>query len=169
VGQICYFLIMMKKFIISSPKVYILLLTFAIVLISISGHTATEILNIRHWTAPDHTRIVLDINDVPDYTIKKEKDVLILNLRDSSPHPAIPQPLLLNKPGIDKIDFKQIGENDCLISFYLNQYQKTEVFKLKKFQDKPDRIVVDIWLEEKLSESIPPPSTGEMKKRKELS
>jgi N-acetylmuramoyl-L-alanine amidase len=159
---------MMKKFIISSPKVYILLLTFAIVLISISGHTATEILNIRHWTAPDHTRIVLDINDVPDYTIKKEKDVLILNLRDSSPHPAIPQPLLLNKPGIDKIDFKQIGENDCLISFYLNQYQKTEVFKLKKFQDKPDRIVVDIWLEEKLSESIPPPSTGEMKKKKRI-
>jgi len=44
----------------------------------------------------------------------------------------------------------------------LDKHQKIEVFKLKKFQDKPDRVVVDIILEqaakeEKITEPLQTP------------
>ena len=50
-------------------------------LAAIDGRADTEILNIRHWTAPDHTRVVLDADSVPDFHFKQEDNTLVLNLK----------------------------------------------------------------------------------------
>jgi N-acetylmuramoyl-L-alanine amidase len=60
----------------------------------------------------------------------------------------MPLELLLNKPGIHKIAFHRVGKCDAEIEFILDKYQKVNVFKLNKFQDRPNRIVVDITIEE---------------------
>ena len=39
-----------------------------VLIFSSSGYcVAVEILNVRHWSAPDHPRIVLDVDGKPDY------------------------------------------------------------------------------------------------------
>jgi len=138
-------------------------LTILIVsLISTNSYGAVEILNVRHWTAPDHTRIVLDVDGEPGYEFKESENILILNFKEASFSKSIPAKIIINKPGIKKMVFYQIDEDTVKIEFVLDKYQKIEVFKLKKFQDKPDRVVVDIFLEqvskeEKTTQQIPEP------------
>jgi N-acetylmuramoyl-L-alanine amidase len=134
-----------KKIIFKEFSYFLTILAF--ILIS-SNCYGLEISNFRHWTAPDHTRIVLDVDDVPDYTIKEYENLLTLTLKDSSLDKTIRPSLVINQPGIKKIFFHQTKDGNVKIEFILDKHQKVEVFKLKKFQDKPDRIVVDIILEE---------------------
>jgi len=124
-----------------------LLIIFALILLS-SECFGAEIMNFRHWTAPDHTRIVLDVDEAPDYAVKENDNLLILTVKESSFRKSIPPSSVINKPGIKKINFHRTKEGNVRIEFLLDQHQKVDVFKLKKFQDKPDRIVVDIVLEE---------------------
>ena len=121
---------------------------FIIVLLSTNCYGGVEILNVRHWTAPDHTRIVLDVDDEPDYEVKESENLLILNFKEASFSKSIPAKIIINKPGIKKMVFHNIDEDIVKIEFFLDKYQKIEVFKLKKFQDKPNRVVVDISLEQ---------------------
>lgn len=129
------------------------------------GLAALQIMNIRHWTAPDHTRIVLDVDGEPDYQIRENENLLVLSFRDTTIHQTIAQHHILNKPGIKKIVFHQTGQNHAKIEFVLDQYQKVDVFKLKKFQDKPDRIVVDIILKDIHKEDTKQKATTLKKKK----
>ena len=133
-----------------------------VVLLSTNCYGAVEILNVRHWTAPDHTRIVLDVDDIPAYEVKESENLLILNFQESSIHKSIPAKIIINQPGIKKIVFHHTAEGMVEIELFLDKHQKVEVFKLKKFQDKPDRVVVDIILEqiakeEKITEPLQSP------------
>jgi N-acetylmuramoyl-L-alanine amidase len=135
---------------------------FIIILLSTNCYGSVEILNVRHWTAPDHTRIVLDVDGEPGYEINESENLLILNFKEASFSKSIPAEIIINKPGIKKIVFYQIDEDAVKIEFVLDKYQKIEVFKLKKFQDKPNRVVVDIFLEqvskeEKATQQLPGP------------
>ena len=125
---------------------------FLTILIVIFGSTncygSTEILNVRHWTAPDHTRIVLDVDGDSVYEVKENENLLILDFKEASFHKSIPAKIIINQPGIKKMFFHRVGEDTIKIEFVLDKHQKVEVFKLKKFQDKPERIVVDIILEQ---------------------
>jgi len=144
-------------------KKFIYLLAILIVVaISTNCHASIKILNVRHWSAPDHTRIVLDVDDAPVYEVRESENFLVLNFKESSVHKSIPHKVFINKPGIKKIVFHHTDRNTIEIEFSLDKHQKIEVFKLKKFQDKPDRVVVDIILEqaakeEKITEPLQTP------------
>lgn len=141
-----------------------LLTIFIVVLISSDCYAATEILNYRSWTAPDHTRIVLDVDSEPVYKTKEKENLLILSFRDTSFSETLPQHVTLNKPGIKKIVLSQADKGISKIEFFLDKHQSVNVFKLKKFQGKPDRIVVDIILEEVDKEIKEKPLKGKKKK-----
>ncbi len=135
---------------------------FIIILLSTNCYGSVEILNIRHWTAPDHTRIVLDVDGEPGYEMNESENLLTLNFKEASFSKSIPAEIIINKPGIKKMVFYHIDEDTVKIEFVLDKYQKIEVFKLKKFQDKPNRVVVDIFLEqvskeEKTIQQLPEP------------
>src|SRR5208283_3440366 len=131
--QICYFSPMMCK----GKNIFKKITYFLTILIVIFGSTncygSTEILNVRHWTAPDHTRIVLDVDDEPDYEVKESENLLILNFKEASFHKSIPAEIIINKHGIKKMFFHHIDEDTVEIEFVLDKHQKVEVFKLKKF------------------------------------
>ena len=134
-------------------KGFICVLTIFITgLFSTNCYGSLEILNVRHWTAPDHTRIVLDVDGEPEYEIKESENLLILNFKESSFSKSIPAKIIINQPGIKKIVFHRMDPDRVKIDFFLDKRQKVEVFKLKKFQDKPNRIVVDIIMEQVLKE-----------------
>ncbi|MHB8138922.1 MAG: N-acetylmuramoyl-L-alanine amidase [Smithellaceae bacterium] len=125
-----------------------------IALFSLQGFAATEISNVRHWAAPDHTRVVFDLSADPDYQFNISENILTLEFSDASFHPSLPAEKVINKPGISKILFNAADRDKCIIKIVLGPHLKTEVFKLKKFMDKPDRVVVDIILQQAAKEEI---------------
>jgi N-acetylmuramoyl-L-alanine amidase len=133
---------------------FLTIIIVIVVLIATNCYASIEILNVRHWAAPDHTRIVLDVDDVPAYEVKENENLLILNFKESSFHKSIPAKIIINQPGIKKIVFHRADKDMVEIEFFLDKHQKVEVFKLKKFQDKPDRVVVDIILEQVSKEEV---------------
>jgi N-acetylmuramoyl-L-alanine amidase len=129
-------------------------------LLSINLAEATEVSNVRHWAAPDHTRIVFDLDHDPAYKFQQIDNTLTIELADASLSQSMPTEIIVHKPGIDKIVLSTLESNTVKIEFILSEHSKVEVFKLKKFQNKPERLVVDIILkqaarEEPAKEQIP--------------
>ncbi|MBN1474083.1 MAG: N-acetylmuramoyl-L-alanine amidase [Syntrophaceae bacterium] len=104
-------------------------------------------MNVRHWTAPDHTRIVLDIDAEPEYRVEEDNNIVALIFRNTLQGKQIPAEIILNKPGIKKIRFHKIDASNLKVEFHLDEHKKTDVFRLKKFQDRPDRVVFDVILQ----------------------
>jgi N-acetylmuramoyl-L-alanine amidase len=104
--------------------------------------------NIRHWSAPDHTRIVIDTSSAPKYVVDKTDHRLNIDFQDTAPKKTVPTRIVLNKTGIKKIFLTRRPDRTVRISLTLSGKIETRIFKLKKFQDKPDRIVIDIGLPE---------------------
>lgn len=120
---------------------------FLIALWPVRGFALTEISNVRYWTAPDQTRIVFDLSAEPDYSFKIEKNIITLEFSNASFAALLPAEKVIRKPGVGKITFTTAADNQCKIEIVLTDYLTAEVFKLKKFMDKPDRVVVDVILE----------------------
>ncbi len=131
---------------------YILILLVIIASANFSG--ATEIMNIRHWTAPDHSRVVIDVGEEPFFEIQESAGLIVLNFKDGTRSATLPAEIAIEKPGIKKVIIHQVRDGSVKIEFILDKYLKTQIFKLKKFQDKPDRVVVDIFLEQPPSPDI---------------
>lgn len=129
-------------------KIRYALIILVVILVSANLSVATEILNIRYWAAPDHTRVVIDVGSEPSFEIQEGENSLILNFKEGVCGPALPAEILINKPGIKKVILHPISNGSVKIEFIFDKYLKTQIFKLKKFQDKPDRVVVDIFLEQ---------------------
>lgn len=153
------------KFIMGN-KIIKVLLIFSTVLASTVMSEAAEIMNVRHWTAPDHTRIVLDVDSESSFEVKEEGKVLSLDFLEATVRSSLPAEMRMNKPGIRKVRIHTASDGSVRIEFVLDKYLKTQVFKLKKFQDKPDRIVVDIFLEDVSSREILKDESAKIKKKK---
>lgn len=143
------------------------LVVFAMTAWSLTCLAATEILKVRHWAAPDHTRIVFDVSDEPLYQFQMRDHSLLLEFSNASLHPALPVEKRIGKPGIEKIIFSAAGNETVKIEVVLSEYLKADVFKLKKFMDKPDRVVVDVIVSQTEKEDKPKePPTPSIIKRK---
>ena len=105
-----------------------------------------QIKNIRHWVAPDHTRVVIDTTGDIRFTVEKGDRKLALDLDETAFPSGIPHLIVLNKPGVEGIAVSPRPNSGVRVELYLPSQVQTAVFKLKQFQDKPYRIVVDIVL-----------------------
>jgi len=113
-----------------------------------------EIINIRHWVAPDHTRIVIDTRDEPQYTVKELPEKIILEFPSMAPPEAKKKWIqILNKPGIKKILLSIRPQQVIRVELVLAAHTETTVFPLKAIEDKPYRVVVDIELPEAVKEA----------------
>ncbi len=62
-----------------------------------------QIQNIRHWVAPDHTRVVIDTTGDVRFTVEKGDRTLAVDLEDTAFPSGIPHLTVLNKPGVEGI------------------------------------------------------------------
>ncbi len=123
-----------------------------LLLVPVNALALNEIINIRHWVAPDHTRVVIDTRDEPRYTVSKSAETIVLDF----PGMVLPRgkgrTQVLNKPGIRKIWLQERPEPGVRIELHLAAHTETKVFPLKAVEDKPFRVVVDIELPEAAKE-----------------
>jgi N-acetylmuramoyl-L-alanine amidase len=133
---------MMTKAIRTIP--FILLILGA--LFTNEANALNGILNIRHWVAPDHTRIVIDTSKTPEYTLEKNRDHIRIDFKNTSFSKDIPQKTVLNKPGVEVISVTNLAGDGVRVEISLAQHRDTHIFNLSKMEEKPDRVVVDIEL-----------------------
>ncbi len=113
----------------------------------VSGNAAasTEIVGIRYWTAPDHTRIVIDLSAPSDYTHRTL----------TGPHRIvieIPRTVFANSARrieigdgfIDRIRTNALRSGTAQIVVDLPEDPVYKTFVLKKMKGKKDRIVLDV-------------------------
>ncbi len=120
-----------------------------IVFVVPSGSWAqNEILNIRHWVAPDHTRFVIDTSQESKFKVEKREQHVTIIIEDASLPSNLSGLQVFNKPGLNAVFLFASPPSSVAIELSLPRLLQANVFKLKKFRDKPDRIVVDIILPE---------------------
>lgn len=119
-----------------------------IALWSSQGFAETKILNIRHWAAPDHTRVVIDTSEEAQYTVEKKGMMVSINITDARYVKAVARTITIRKPGIDRITLTTPSEGVESVNLYLTAHTEIKIFRVKKIEEKPDRIVIDIILPE---------------------
>jgi N-acetylmuramoyl-L-alanine amidase len=112
-----------------------------------------KILDIRAWVAPDHSRVVIDMEGSPVYEIIPSTDPLTFGvfLRQTTLVKGR-QELAISDQVIKKLVAEPTGTENVQILLTLIKPGRCNVFSLKPYQDKPDRLVIDIFrpdLEEK--------------------
>ena len=105
-----------------------------------------QILNIRHWVAPDHTRVVIDMTEDAPFTVEKGEQTLAVDIESTSLPSQLPAAIILKKPGVDQILLSSPTPAGVRVELLLPGPVQSTVFKLKRFEDKPYRIVVDLVL-----------------------
>ena len=73
---------------------------FLTVLLASRADASNRVLNVRHWVAPDHTRIVIDTSEAPDYTVEKNKEHIRIDFKNTLYPSDLPKKSVLNKPGV---------------------------------------------------------------------
>jgi N-acetylmuramoyl-L-alanine amidase len=139
-------------------NIFLLFILTGVIFSACPVYALSNVLNIRHWAAPDHTRVVIDVSGDVQYSIEEAEKKLIVHLNEVLVSEDFPHELILNKPGIDRIMISSHPEG-VSIELSISENVITKVFKQKKFQDKPDRIVIDI--------EFPDVEKQESKKREE--
>lgn len=104
--------------------------------------------NIRHWAAPDYTRVVIDTSDEATYVVSKDGRRITLTVKNADVAEDVPLQSFLNKPGVEKIEVVTLPDESVRIELTLTQDVEAKVFKLKKFLEKPNRIVIDLQFPE---------------------
>ena len=125
-----------------------LLVLFLTVLVASEAGAMNSILNLRHWVAPDHTRIVIDTSEGPEYAVEKNKEYVRIDFKNTVYPKVLPDQFVLNKPGVTVITMTHLSEESVRIEISLADHVDTNVFKLSKIEEKPDRVVIDIELPE---------------------
>lgn len=142
-------------------------LTFLILVIwAFPGFAQTEITNVRHWAAPDSTRVVFDLSAEPDYSYKITQQAITLEFVNTSLRASLLSAQTIDKPGVGRIVFTREENQTCKVEILLQEHLTTEVFTLKKFMDKPDRVVVDIIVKEPTEEKTSKEQSAPDRKKK---
>jgi N-acetylmuramoyl-L-alanine amidase len=113
----------------------------------------SRLLEIRQWAAPDHSRVVIDLEGAPSYEILPVTDPLAFGLLLKRTALAKGrQEISVSDQIIRKMVAEPAGKDGVQITLSLIKPGRGNVFSLKPYQDKPDRLVIDVYrpdLEEK--------------------
>lgn len=110
-----------------------------------AGLAVTEVRGLRYWTAPDHTRIVIDLSGAARYTHRTL----------TGPHRIVvevPRTVFANKARrievqdglVDRIRTNALRSGTAQVVVDLPEKPTYKIFSLEKYRGKPDRVVIDV-------------------------
>jgi N-acetylmuramoyl-L-alanine amidase len=104
-----------------------------------------RLLEVRQWSAPDHTRVVADLEGSPAHEVLAQTDPLVFTVQlRGIVLPRGSQELPVDDPIIRKIRIEPDGREGVRLSLFLVKPGRLNVFLLKPFENKPDRLVIDV-------------------------
>ena len=106
---------------------------------------AARLLEVRQWAAPDHTRVVIDLAGAPQYELVPGADPLTHSLiLRGTVLPRGPREIAVADQVIRTLKLEEAGRAETKLTVFLVKPAALSVFLLKPYQDKPDRLVIDI-------------------------
>ncbi len=114
---------------------------------------STRVDSVRVWRAPDHTRVVFDLSGAVDHKLfpLKNPSRLVVDI-DNAKNVSSLSSLDLSKTPIKRIRSAQREQNDLRFVFDLKGDINPRSFFLKKHAGKPDRLVIDFYDENTVTE-----------------
>ena len=123
---------------------YCLSLIIALLVTSVYGEEKTTLFDFRYWTAPDHTRIVIDTEEDTLFNISKNNDYIVISVDDAEVLSDTFSNIFFEDERIQKIRIKRDRETIKLI-FHINKDYRVKHFTLApNTKYKHHRLVVDI-------------------------
>ncbi len=116
-----------------------------LILFSVMGLAqAVTVEGVRMWPAPDHTRLVFDLNSPVQHSlfVLKSPDRLVIDLKYSHFNGQLPS--LANDAFIKHIRYAKRGQNDLRVVLDLKRKIKPKSFVLKPHREYGHRLVVDL-------------------------
>jgi len=106
---------------------------------------AAKVTDVRFWTAPDHTRVVLDLTEPLQQENASHENIsqFHLELKDVSLQTRTRE-LEVNDPFVKKVTLADLGKGRVKLVSFHKKPLKAEVFSLKPYLDKPNRLVIDL-------------------------
>ncbi len=126
--------------------ILIIFLTFSSLILNFGFAYSSTITDIRFWSAPDHTRIVLDITKPIKFETISQEDKLQLHLllKDADIS-TTKREIEINDPFISKISIIEIKrEKDIKLIIQQKRQLQANIFLLKPYLQKPHRLVIDL-------------------------
>ena len=124
-------------------------------LTSVSLVQAVTVNGVRMWPAPDHTRLVFDLNSPVEHSLfaLKAPDRLVIDLKQSSFNGSMPD--ISDSSFIKTIRYAKRGDNDLRVVLDLKRAVKPKSFVLKPHREYGHRLVIDLEDSEQQSERTP--------------
>ncbi len=128
--------------------VKILLLSLLGILVDFSQSTlvsAALITDVRIWSAPDHTRVVLDLTEPIQYESSSQVNPAQLHLEMKETILLTKKrELKVNDSFLSKISLTPLGEKKVQLILHQKRPLQASILTLKPYQDKPHRLVIDL-------------------------
>jgi N-acetylmuramoyl-L-alanine amidase len=125
-------------------QIVLSLLTAVSILIPFSSGWASLITDIRFWSAPDHTRVVLDLTEPIQFESASQENPPSLNMDLKGSLKTTRREVIVNDLFLARIVLTQQKKDRVKIVFHQKKPLQTSIFLLKPYQDKPHRLVVDL-------------------------
>ena len=124
---------------------YFLIIFFLLGIGSVSADEKTMLYDFRYWTAPDHTRIVIDTQENAFYDIFTSKDYIILSVENAKVLSDTFSHLFFQDKRIERAQIKRDHETLKLI-FHTKDLYSVKYFNLPPNQKyKYHRLVIDLY------------------------
>jgi N-acetylmuramoyl-L-alanine amidase len=103
------------------------------------------ITDVRIWSAPDHTRIVVDLTEPIQYESSSQESPpqFHLELKRVSLQ-TLKREMEVKDPFLTKITLAELGKDKVKLVLHQKKSLNANVFTLKPYQDKPHRLVIDL-------------------------
>lgn len=112
-----------------------------------------ELTDIRYWSDPDHTRVVLDLTQPVHYSLLKPAPELVIDLTNI--RVKIEKERWLIKDGrVEEVKLSKTKSGQVRVSLELMKETSFRLFALPPYAEKPNRLVIDCF---KLEASDKPP------------
>ena len=130
------------------PKKFLIISCFLAIQFLIyqpSVYALSKVTDVRYWTAPDHTRIVIDSDQPLSFTTMKLKNPLrfVVNVKGAR-NKISPAKIEIGDKVAKRVRVGQFNPETVRIVIDLVKPINAEVFSLKKHLDKLDRLVIDL-------------------------
>lgn len=107
--------------------------------------SAALITDVRFWSAPDHTRVVLDLTEPVQYESSSQVNPAQLHLEMKETILLTrKRELGVNDSFLTKISLAPLGEKKVQLILHQKRPLQANILTLKPYQDKPHRLVIDL-------------------------